>query len=158
MHKPIYASGFLYHLATQQILLQQTSTHADPIASWSMFSGKSQQEEDASTLFQRVIREELHINLEIKNILPVYDYVRDIHNTVHYILYAEVPTLYTFPSPSGNTLKCSWFTYKLTTKLQLDDQTKQDVIVSERVIKAQARTNEPEIVSPHTHPNSSLFR
>jgi ADP-ribose pyrophosphatase YjhB (NUDIX family) len=156
VHKPIYASGFLYHLATQQILLQQAHLGDDSITPWTMFGGKNQEGEDAATTFQRIIREETHIDLEAKNILPVYDYIRDIHDTIHYILYAEVPTLYMFPPNKEKAF--SWFTYKLTNKLHFEDQTRQDIIVSERVIKAVARSHEPEIILPHNHRQPDLFR
>ena len=43
----------------------------------------------------------------------------------------------------------AWVTFKQTTKLPFDAQTRQDVIIAERVIKAQARSDappEPEVI------------
>ena len=37
----------------------------------------------------------------------------------------------------------AWVTFKQTTKLPFDAQTRQDVIIAERVIKAQARSDAP---------------
>lgn len=153
MHKPFYASGFLYHLATQQILLQQSDPSTHPLSTWSMFGGISRGGEDAQTAFQRIVYERVNIRLEAKCLFPVYDYFYTSVHKTHYVLYAEVPKLYTFPLLQTGVF--SWFTFKLTAKLAFSDQVKQDVIVSERVIKAEARSKEPSIL-PHPGQYSSL--
>lgn len=154
MHKTFYASGFLYHLKTQQILLQQSSLNANPSPTWSMFEGISLDGEDAQTAFQRIMHERVNIHLVAKCLFPVYDYFYNSLNKVHYVFYAEVQKLYTFPSLHTDVF--SWFTFKQTTKLDLADQAKQDIIVSERVIKAHARSIELSIL-PSTAQSSKLF-
>ncbi len=119
-----------------------------------MFGGTSRGGENAQTAFQRIVFERLNIHLEAKCLFPVYDYFYTSVHKIHYVLYAEVPTLYTFPLQQRGA--CSWFTFKLTTKLGLADQVKQDLIVSERVIKAEARSKEPAIL-PHPGQYSSLY-
>lgn len=151
MHKSFYASGFLYHLATQQILLQQSSLSNNPSSTWNMFGGESCEGEDAQTAFQRIMLERVNIRLEAKCLFPVYDYFYNTLNKIHYVFYAEVKRLYTFPLFDRGVL--SWFTFKQTAKLGLSDQAKHDVIVSERVINAAARSNESTIPpSPKQYP------
>ncbi len=154
MHKPFYASGFLYHIATQQILLQQNDIKSNPLSLWRMFGDFSRDGEDAQTAFQRILFEQLQIKLPTKRLLPVYDYELNTRKVIHYVFYAEVKRLYTFPSI--DTKAVSWFTFKQTTKLAFSDQSKQDVIISERVVNAQARTIDP-VILPHPPQRSNLF-
>ncbi len=92
------------------------------------------------------MQERVHIRLVAKHLFPVYDYFYNALNKIHYVFYAEVQKLYTFPSLHTDVF--SWFTFKQTTKLAFNDQAKQDIIVSERVIKAHARSIEPAILPP----------
>lgn len=154
MHKPFYASGFLYHVATQQILLHQANISNNPLSFWKMFGDFSHKDEDAHTAFQRILFEQLHIKLPTTHLLPVYDYDLNTRNTIHYVFYAEVPKLSVFPL--GDRGVFSWFTFKQTTKLIFSDQAKQDVMVSERVVNAQARSIEPKILSDSAQ-HSNLF-
>lgn len=137
MHKPFYASGFLYHTATQQILLQQSNLGNNSLSAWSMFGGISHEREEAETTFRRIIYEKMKIRLKPECLFPVYDYFNNARDFIHYVFYAEVEELYTFPPLQTGTF--SWFTFKSTAKLSFIDRAKQDVIVSERVINAQAR-------------------
>jgi len=139
VHKHVYASGFLYHLPTEQILLQQPITRDASPSAWNMFGGESLRGEDAQTAFRRIMYDHIKIRLEPKRLFPVYDYMPDANHIVHYVFYAEVKRLYTFPSYDKGTL--SWFTFKKVAKLGLAPQVKQDVMISERVIGAQARSN-----------------
>lgn len=75
-----------------------------------------------------------------KHLFPVYDYFYNALNKVHFVFYAEVEKLHSFPLLNADSF--SWFTFKQTTKLDFSIQTKQDIIISERVIKAQARSLE----------------
>jgi len=144
VHKPFYASGFLYHVATQQILLHQANISNNPLSFWKMFGDFSHKDEDAHTAFQRILFEQLHIKLPTTHLLPVYDYDLNTRNTIHYVFYAEVPKLSVFPLGDGGVF--SWFTFKQTTKLIFSEQAKQDVMVSERVVNAQARSLEPTVL------------
>ncbi len=147
VHKPFYASGFLYHLKTQQILLHQSNLGSVSLPTWSMCGGESHDGEDAECAFQRIMQEQVNLRLMAKHLFPVYDYFYNALNKVHFVFYAEVQKLYTFPQLSTGAF--SWFTFKQTTKLAFSPQAKQDIIISERVIKAQARSLEPhELITP----------
>lgn len=112
--KNCYFGGFLYHVDSQQILLQQNSS--DPELKWTLLE-----------------------NFNKKNypeaILPVYDYV--LKGEKHVISYAEVTDLKDFPVIKNLSFK--WFTLKEISKLPLSRQTKQDIIIGRRVIDSQMR-------------------
>ncbi len=136
MHKDFYASGFLYHLASGQILLQQQSA-VDQSSVWSLFGEQGLYKENAEVTFQRVIYNLLHVKLSLTAIYPIYTYFyKDIHKN-HAVVYAEVEEMQ--PFSSINTVKCSWFTLKQILKLDLSEQTRQDITVGQRVINARIR-------------------
>lgn len=147
MHKLFYASGFLYHTPTEQILLRQVSTDKAPSPTWHMVGGIASKEEESIDTFKRYIHDLIDVKLDAKRVFAVYDYFHNTHNTMHYVFYAEVKKLIAIPADDKRGL--SWVTFKQTTKLPFDAQTKQDVIIAERVIKAQARSDappEPEVI------------
>lgn len=107
---------------------------------WSMLGGESINGEEAQTAFQRIINKLLNINLKIKDIYPVYDYFHNTKNKLNYVFYAEVGNTKSFDGLEGRDL--SWFTFSETLKLPFTRQTKQDIIVGERVINAKWRDDE----------------
>ena len=130
-----YTSGFLYNLKTRQILLLK-SPKGDTYL-WSMLGGDSKLGEEALAAFQRIIKSSLKINLKSKDVYPVYDYFHNTRNKLNYVFYAEVKVNKKFNgSKNGNF---SWFTFKESLKLPCTTQTKQDVVVGERVINAKLR-------------------
>lgn len=133
MHKPFYASGFLYHRDSQQILLHQLDTIGQT-SLWTLLSVKSKREEGSVDAFKRAISELLGINVNKKDIFPVYDY-SDSEGNINFVFYTEVLNKKDF-SKKGNF---SWFTTKQILKLPLSSQTKQDIVVSLRVIDAKTR-------------------
>lgn len=137
MQDSFYASGILYNLKTQQILLLKSEEQDDKPSNWSILGGHSRVGEDALTAFIRIIQESLNLNLKQKNIYPVYDYFHDALNKVNFVFYAEVGR----PQISATLKKDipSWVSFKETLKLAFNAQTKQDVVVSERVISAKSR-------------------
>lgn len=139
MHNNFYASGFLFHLRTQQILLHQPNIDKNSSSAWNMLGGEGKGE-DVCKAFQEIILKLLDVKLPTKNIFPVYDYFYNKVNKNHHIFYAEVKKLHSFPESRKGAF--SWFTFKQATKLSFDSQTKQDIMVAERVIKAQARDKE----------------
>ena len=141
MHKAFYASGFLYHQDTQQILLHQPNSDKTSSAKWGMIGGSSRQGENVQKAFQRIILEWLNIKIDPKKIFPVYDYFHKTLHKTNCVLYAEIKKNDALLKSSKGTL--SWFTFKQTTKLPFSLETKQDVIVSQRVIMAQERTDNP---------------
>lgn len=142
MHKVFYASGFLYHLPSQQILLQQNDKTAPK---WSLFGQKSKSKKDPAILFQEAILNSLDLKLPLKSIYPVYDYPNDESEENCFIFYGEVKQKRKLGLGKDSNLE--WFTFKQTTKLPFSEQTRQDIIVAERVIKLKARNEEAKITS-----------
>ncbi|MBI4080382.1 MAG: NUDIX domain-containing protein [Candidatus Levybacteria bacterium] len=146
MHKAFYASGFLYRPQTQQILLQQLTKdtpNTSPI--WSLIGGESQKEEQAERTFQKIIAKLLKVKLDVKSITAVYDYFHNEHKKIHFVLYGEVGERQPIRIPKGATF--SWFTFQQTLKLPFSDQTKQDIIVAQRVINAKIRELENALIN-----------
>jgi len=138
MHKKFYASGFLYHLPSGQILLQQDTTSQNSSLQWFLF-GKPHVEKDVpAKVFKDTINDLLDINIDM--VLPVYSYETD--NTHQSIIYAELEDLKEFPSKNG--LIFNWFSFKSILKLQITPQTKHDIVVGQRVIEATGRKNRGE--------------
>lgn len=136
MHKAFYASGFLFHQESQQILLHQPQQKSDTPSLWSLFGVANNKAEDGAVTFQQMIVDRLHIKLALKHIFPVYDYFHSAYNTRHYVYYARVTKTQHYAC-EGETL--SWFTFKQTLKLHFAHQTKQDIVVAQRVIEMQER-------------------
>ena len=133
MHKDFYASGFLYHPKTQQILLQQENKDGAN-NEWNLFSGENEKEEDVKETFLRIINTHLNLKLKINSIFTIYDYTykgKDV-----YLLYAHVRKLEKF---THDTKIFTWFTFKKIQKLTLSAQAKQDIIVGQRVIDSSIR-------------------
>lgn len=84
--------------------------------------------------FIRNVKDFLHLNLLTSSIRSVYDYVRLGKN---YVSYAQVKKLTNFPT-IGKTV-FAWFNMREISKLPLSAQTKQDIIVGQRVIDASVR-------------------
>lgn len=140
MHPPFYASGFLYSPKTHQILLLQPTQENDTSSFWSLLGGESKGGEEAQVTFQRVISKLLNVNLKVKHIYPVYDYFHNARNKVNYVFYAEVGKAKAFSASKRGLL--SWVSFRETLKLPFTSQTKQDIVVGERVINAKWRDNE----------------
>jgi ADP-ribose pyrophosphatase YjhB (NUDIX family) len=143
VHKPFYASGFLYHVASQQILLQ-TNNNSNPLTPLNMFGGDSLAGENATTAFLRIAHEHIKLHIEAVHLFPVYDYFYNTRNKMHHIFYAKVKKLYTFPLSKSGTF--SWFTFKSISKLALVGQLKQDITISERVIRADTLSDELQLL------------
>ena len=127
MQTPFYASGFLYSLKTHKILLLQSP--------WSLLGGEGKEGEDAQETFQRIVSELLEVNLKMKQIYPIYDYLHDVRDKVNYVFYAEVKSKQPFEG-------LSWVTFAETVKLLFSANSKQDVLVGERVINLKSRQDQ----------------
>lgn len=138
MHKKFYASGFFYHLPTQQILLQQRKTSA---SLWSLFGGESRKTEDPIGTFNRIASKELKIKITPKAIYPIYDYFDKKLNSNCFLFYALISSK-NKKIPARKGCMTEWFTVKQISKLPIDEQTKQDIIIGKRVIDAAARVKE----------------
>ena len=136
MQSLFYVSGFLYSLKTNQILLLQSYQEGKDCLC-SILGGDSIDEEESVAAFQRIINKSLDINLKAKDIYPVYDYFHKTRNKLNYVFYAEVKSTKKFNDLERG--RPSWLTFSETLKLSFTPQTKQDVIVGERVINAKLR-------------------
>lgn len=136
MHKGFYASGFIYHPPTGQILLQKRKSATDTQTTLSMFGGVNLSGENAQGAFQRIIHKLLHLKLNPKSIYPVYTYFCKDMKRDHYIIYAELEKIKNF---SSKKTVLTWFSFKQAQKLQATEQTKHDITVSQRVIEAKKR-------------------
>ncbi len=96
-------------------------------------------EEDPQKSFKRIIHQLLSLELNEKQIFPVYDYFDNAISSLHYVFYAKVKSMKNISLPDNGTL--SWFSFKQVSKLPFSEQAKQDIIVSQRVIQAQARSD-----------------
>ena len=140
MQTPFYASGFLYNLKTHRILLLESKPDDDTPSAWSTAGGESRTGEEAITAFQRIISKILNLDLKIKHIYPIYDYFHETLKKINYVFYAEVRNT-KLSNPSKNCTP-SWISFDDISKLSLNDRSKQDSIVGERVINANFRDDE----------------
>lgn len=139
MQTSFYASGFLYSLKTHQILLIDSKQKKDTESLWSTLGGDGVGEE-AQVSFQRIINKLLNIELKTKDIHPIYDYFHNTKNKFNYVFYAEIKNTKNLDKLKKSNF--SWFTFSETLKLPFTSQTKQDIIVGERVINAKWRDDE----------------
>lgn len=130
MHKVFYASGFLYHPPTQQILLHQSDKDDLTL---STFRGKNVKNESPEDVFRRVVSEMLGLDLPPKHVLTVYDYFHQGLDAHYYVLFAKVrkPSL---DYKLNGTTTIGWFPLKQLPKLKLSEKVRQDIIVGQRVI------------------------
>jgi hypothetical protein len=139
-----YVSGFLYSPNSQQILLQQ-ETKTTP--SWKLISGSSIKNESSQEAFKRTIHELLTIQLT-QEIMPVYYYFHTGLKKLNHVVYSEVNSE-TISQASG----FSWFTMKQILKLPMDEFTKQDLIVAQRVINLKQRDTDEALYQAQTKQN-----
>lgn len=140
MHKNFYASGFLYHPPSQQILLQQKSPIANISSSWLLFRSLYLGKDEPEVLFKDIILKLLDI--EIGVVYPIYSYFNDTTNEFQYFVYSQLRKFQNFSSKSGLTF--TWFSFKEVLKLKITEQTKHDIIVGQRVIEAAERKSRGE--------------
>ncbi len=138
MHKKFYASGFIHHLDSQQILLQQDTSSQDLSSQWFLFSGPHTEKESPETVFKNVVKDLLKIKVD--DVLSVYSYENEKENQT--IVYAEIESLQEFPPKNG--LVFNWFSFKDIPKLKITPQTKHDIVVGQRVIEASGRKSRGE--------------
>jgi len=131
VHKPFYASGFFYHSASQQILLQQQS-HGEEIK-FVLFRGKSEKGTEPLAVFKKCVEEAIGSSIDASSIRPIYDYVHEKFGT-HFIFYIEVTEI--IPKKLTNKEQTKWISLSKLTKHNMSEQTRHDIIVGERVIRA----------------------
>lgn len=131
MHKPFYASGFLYHSPSQQILLQPLQK-GDAVH-LALFCDKCDHGKDPLTVFKHCVEQALGIRIPVRSIHPVYDYIHDKLGA-QYIFYVE--TKGKEPKSYGGKYAAGWFPLLKLAKHKMSEQTRHDVIVGERVIRS----------------------
>lgn len=137
MHNEYYASGFIYHPASQQILLHQHQPSEEP-ALWHLFGDVNQPEENPLRTFHRVLTEKLELPIKESHCHFVYDYIHKEKNIpvfMHYAVLEEIPE----DDFWGDDITVGWFLFKQIAKLPTAKQTKQDIIVGQRVINMALR-------------------
>lgn len=139
MHKPFYASGFLYHSPTQQILLQQFSSGNS--VNLVLFRGTSHNGEAPSVVFQKCVEKALGAAIPASSIHPIYDYVHDTLGE-QFIFYVEVADATPKDYPSKN--KTEWLPLTKVAKRTMSEQTHHDIVVGERVIRSIYETAHPQ--------------
>ncbi|MBI3559675.1 NUDIX hydrolase [Candidatus Gottesmanbacteria bacterium] len=138
MHTSFYASGFLYHPRTKQILLQQLQS--DDNVKLVLFRGSGHNGKDPQAVFQKTVEELLGVHCAVSSIHPVYDYIHDKLGE-HFIFYMEIGGK--SPKTYASKNKTGWFLLSKLSKLTMSEQTRHDIIVGERVIRSLVDASSP---------------
>lgn len=131
VHTSFYASGFFYHPASQQILLQQQITGDE--VKFILFRGKSQKGIKPQVIFQQSVEEVIGSTVDATSIRPVYDYIHEKFGA-HYIFYIEITE--SIPKALVDKQQTKWIALSKLSKHKMSEQTRHDIIVGERVIRA----------------------
>lgn len=145
MQTPFHASGFIYHPASGQILLQEFHSGDDVMLS--LFGSASNNSADPQTVFQQCVEKALGMKVSPTSIHPVYDYVHD-NLGEHYIFYVEVSEAK--PVMAGTKNKAAWCPLSKLAKLNMSEQTRHDIVVGERVLRNLLESTQPPRTA-HNH-------
>ena len=135
MHKDFYASGFLYHPKTNQILLQKILSETSAL--WSLIGGHSKKKETEKDCFKRIVESLFDVEVKHTSIHGVYDYFHKELKKNNFVHYARVNKLKVFTNTKKTEF--AWFSFKQCLKLDLEQQAKQDIIVLQRVLDSGER-------------------
>lgn len=131
MHKSFYASGFIYHSPSGQILLQQLTTGDS--TKLVLFREKSSKGKDPLVVFRQCIEKALGVSINTSSIHPVYDYVHDKLGE-QFIFYVDVSNVAPIAYSAKN--KTEWCLLSRLSKYSMNEQTRHDIIIGERVIRS----------------------
>ena len=85
-----WAGGFLYNPDTHAVLLHKRDNKAQINPNrWAFFGGLSKGNEAPSQTFRREMNEELGIDINESDVIPLCDYLNEVHNTHRYVFFAE---------------------------------------------------------------------
>jgi len=139
VHKPFYASGFLYHSPTQQILLQQFKSGTS--VNLVLFRGSSKNGETPQEVFRTCIEKALGTAIDSSSIHPIYDYVHEQLGE-QFVFYVEVRDA--TPKEYKSKNKTEWLPLTKVPKRVMSEQTHHDIVVGERVIRSSYETSHPQ--------------
>lgn len=133
MQTQVYASGFLYHKPSGRILLQQIQQGAD--VSFTMFRRKCGSGNNPRQVFRRYVEFTLKRTVADATVVQVYDYIRTGVGK-HIVFYVETADITpdTLPSGAGS----EWLLLAKLSKYPMSEQTRHDIIIGGRVIRAKA--------------------
>lgn len=131
MHKNFYASGFLYHASSGQILLQQNGQTDD--TSLTLLCARGNFGQSPSEVFLQSIKKLLGISVHEKNIIPIYDYDHETMGS-QYIFYVDISDTPEALHYTGD--RVGWFPLAKLSKLNLSTQARHDIVIGSRVIRA----------------------
>ena len=136
VHNSHYASGFLFHSPSQQILLLQPVLDSD--TPWSIIRVSHASSDDPLSVFTSHASRLLKVTQ--LNVRPVYSYVDKKSQCQHSIFFADVTTRQNYPETT--TFRYRWFELKDLRKLRMNDSIRHDIVVGTRVIAAGEREKE----------------
>lgn len=106
-----------------------------------MFEGQNKNGEKEVDTFQRIIYQIFGEKPSTASIHSIYDYTDNDSGVKRFILYTQVRNIKKYVSRKKE-YKVSWFNFKEIGKLKLTEQTRQDIIVGQRVVLLAARSKE----------------
>lgn len=88
MRESFYAGGFFYNPVKKEVLLHQRdgNTKINPYR-WAFFGGLNEGEETPTQTFIREIQEELGVQLQESEVIPLCDYFNEEQNEWRYVFY-----------------------------------------------------------------------
>lgn len=134
INKQSFSIGFLYHADSARFLLQKD--HESGPSNWKLMGSKCLTKFSAQS-FKNLVQKQLNLEIQTLSIHHIYDYYQRDLGRDNFVSYAEVESLKDFPEILNQTF--AWFTLKEISKLSLSQQTKQDLIVGQRVIDSDNR-------------------
>lgn len=88
--KEFYAGGFLYTPETKEVLLMLRDDKTPQFPNkWSFFGGANEGSETPEECCVREWKEELGIDVDARNLIPLRDYFNELHGKWRYVFYIE---------------------------------------------------------------------
>lgn len=98
-----------------------------------MIRGKGNPGEIPQDVFLRSVKRHLNITVDPDDVLPVYDYEHESMG-YQYVFYVEIPPEAAPPQYSEDTVR--WLPLAAISKANMSGQTLHDIVIGERVIRA----------------------
>ncbi|MBI2595461.1 NUDIX hydrolase [Candidatus Daviesbacteria bacterium] len=127
MKNVFYSGGFLYNPVPKKILLHKRDdkTQNNPNC-WAFFGGLNEKNEVPLETFQREVKEELGIKLNLSSIYQLTDYFNPDFSTHRHVFYAYTKEVNNIQLNEGAGY--GWFTLDEALKLDLTKRTRQDLL------------------------------